>query len=150
MLSRRLESPSLRRLYLGFPPTLTGSVPEDVSDNILHGWVLPNLERLTLIGGCSSIAALFTFLSNMKALQKLVISRWYLINQFDKRLVYDEDEQQLQIPDGTLRSRVIWEIRKEIEEDVIPDVGLRLLQIEAKDGSVEATLSKPARTETVA
>ena len=53
----------------------------------------------------------------------------------------------MQICDGMLRNHVIWEIRKEIEED---DVGLRLLQIEAKNEFVEVTLSKPVRMETIA
>ena len=83
-----------------------------------------------------------------------MINCWYLENQFNKRLIYNENEQQLQIHNETLRNHIIWEIRelkvKEIEEDPIPDVGLRLLQIEAKDESVEATLSKPVRTETIA
>ena len=83
----------------------------------------------------------------MKALQNLVINCWYLINQFNKSLVYDENEQQLQICDEMLESHIIWKIRKEIEED---DVRLRLLQIEAKDESVKVTLFKPVRTEIIA
>ena len=82
-----------------------------------------------------------------------MINHWYLINQFNKRLIYDEDEQQLQIHDETLESHIIWEIKelkvKEIEEDPIPDVKLRLLQIEVKNESVKATLFKSVRTKTI-
>ena len=148
VLNCHLESPSFRQLYLSFsPPTLTGSVTKYFSNNILHSWVLPNLKHLTLIGSNSSIAALFTFLSNMKALQNLVINHWYLENQFNKRLIYNENEQQLQIHDETLKNHIIKKIRKEIEEN---DVKLRLLQIKAKNESVKAILSKPVRTETIA
>ena len=42
-----------------------------------------------------------------KALQNLVINHWYLKNQFNKRLIYDENEQQLQIYDETLENHII-------------------------------------------
>ena len=61
-------------------------------------------------------------------------------------MIYDKNEQQLQICDEMLESYVIWEIKKEIEEN---DVGLRLLQIEAKNESVEVTLFKPVRMEII-
>ena len=94
-----------------------------------------------------SIDALFIFLSNMKALQNLMINCWYLINQFNKSLIYNENEQQLQICDEMLKSCIIWEIKKEIEKN---DVRLKLLQIEVKNESVKVTLSKPVKTETIA
>ena len=150
------ESLSFRWLYLSFsPPTLTDSITKYFSDNILHNWILPNLEHLMFIDDYSFIAALFTFLSNIKkTLQNLVINCWYLENQFDKKLIYDENEQQLQIYDEMLKNCVIWEIReleiKEIEEDSISDMRLRLLQIKVKNKSVEITLFKPVRTETIA
>ena len=95
VLNCHLKSSSLKWLYLSFsPPMLTGSVTKYFNDNILHNWVLLNLEHLMLINDYSFIAALFTFLSNMKkALQNLVINHWYLENQFNKRLIYNENEQ---------------------------------------------------------
>ena len=102
------ESPSLRQLYLSFSPLmLTGSVTKYFSNNILYSWVLSNLKHLMFISGNLFISVLFIFLSNMKALQNLMISCWYLINQFNKSLIYDENEQQLQICDETLKSCVI-------------------------------------------
>ena len=102
------ESPSLRQLYLSFsPPTLTGSVTKYFSNNILHNWILLNLKHLTFINNNSFITALFIFLLNIKALQNLMINHWYLKNQFNKWLIYNKNEQQLQIHNETLKNHII-------------------------------------------